>query len=491
MKKILIILFGIILTFTGTLKLEAASGTIKVTSSASTVVVGNTFKVTVTISSSEALGSWQYTISYDSNKVKLQSGESNVVDYGNGSTKSKSYTYTFKALRSGSANIGVKSYRAYAWDESLISLSAGSKTVKLITQEDLIASYSKDNTLKSLTVGNYELIPEFDKETLEYSVSVPSNIEKITLEAAVNDNAATLTGTGEKEVSEGDNIFEIIVTAENGSQKTYKVNVKVEDPNPIQVETTDGKTGTIVKRASTLTKPNTFSETNITINGETIPAFKSEITNITLVGLKIEGEENINLYIYDESKNTYTKYTEISFNNIIILPLEYDDYPENYNPYEITLNEETYTGYKLEENSQFALIYGLNIENGEENLYKIDLEDNTIIRYSDEEANYYKTNIKNLQFIIIVLGAESILLLIILICVLASKNKSKKLYKKIIKEYEDNRNRKEAHKKLKKSANSEEKEEKKEEIKIEKVEIKEIEKKKKKKLSDTQKLNNL
>ena len=227
-KKISIFILSIILSLTCITEVNAASGTISITSSASTVVVGNTFKVTVKISSSVALGSWQYTISYDSNKVKLQSGTSNVVDYGDGQTKSKSYTYTFKALSSGSANITVKSYRAYAWDESLMTLSAGSKTVKLITQDDLIASYSKDNKLKSITVGEYALTPAFNPDTLEYTVSVPSNIEKITLNAEVNDRSATLTGTGEKEVSEGDNIFELLVTAENGSQRKYKVNRKKE-----------------------------------------------------------------------------------------------------------------------------------------------------------------------------------------------------------------------------------------------------------------------
>lgn len=497
LKKISIFILGIVLTFGGILQVNASSGTISVTSSASTVVVGNTFKVTVKISSSAALGSWQYTISYDSNKVKLQSGTSNVVDYGDGTTKSKSYTYTFKALSSGSTNITVKSYRAYAWDESLMTLTAGSKTVKLITQDDLIASYSKDNTLKSITVDGYELTPTFNAETLEYTVSVPSNIEKITLNAEVNDKSATLTGTGEKEVSEGDNIFELLVTAENGSQRKYKINVKVEDPNPITIETTDGKTGTIVKRASTLTKPNTFNETTIKINGEEIPAFISDITKLTLVGIKIEGEEEISLYIYDEGNNIYTPYIELTFNNIIIYPKEYSEYPQNYQKYEIELNGEKLTGYKIDKNSDFFLIYGLNIETGEENIYKIDTKENTISRYTDEETIYLNGTIKNLQFIIIVLGAESVLLLIILICVLISKNKSKKLYKKIIKDYENKHNKEkedvDKKEKIEESKDKEEQEEneKKEEIKIEKIEVEEINKKKKKKLSDTQKLNNI
>ena len=59
LKKISIFILGIVLTFGGILQVNASSGTISVTSSASTVVVGNTFKVTVKISSSAALGSWQ------------------------------------------------------------------------------------------------------------------------------------------------------------------------------------------------------------------------------------------------------------------------------------------------------------------------------------------------------------------------------------------------------------------------------------------------
>ena len=495
-KKISIFILSIILSLTCITEVNAASGTISITSSASTVVVGNTFKVTVKISSSVALGSWQYTISYDSNKVKLQSGTSNVVDYGDGQTKSKSYTYTFKALSSGSANITVKSYRAYAWDESLLTLSAGSKTVKLITQDDLIASYSKDNKLKSITVGEYALTPAFNPDTLEYTVSVPSNIEKITLNAEVNDRSATLTGTGEKEVSEGDNIFELLVTAENGSQRKYKVNIKVEDPSPITVETTNGKSGTIVKRASTLTKPNTFTETTIDINGEEIPAFVSDITKLTLVGIKIEGEEEVGLYIYDKISNSYTPYKELNFNSVIIYPKEYDEYPENYKKYEIELNGETITGYKISENSDFFLIYGLNIETGDENIYRVDTLENTISRYTFEEQEYFDANIKNLQFIIIVLGIESIILLIILICVLISKNKSKNLYKRIIKDYEskhhkENKNEEKNDIKPEVRKDKDNKEEKKEDIKIEKIETEDINKKKKKKLSDTQKLNNL
>ena len=106
--KKLFIFLTLILIFP--LHIFASSASINVSSSVSKVVVGKTFNVTVKISSSEVLGSWEWTIEYDKSKFKLLSGQQTVADYGNGSKKSSSYTYSFKAIASGSGNISVKSY---------------------------------------------------------------------------------------------------------------------------------------------------------------------------------------------------------------------------------------------------------------------------------------------------------------------------------------------------------------------------------------------
>jgi len=503
LKKIGLMILSLMFTFVGLNEVNAANVTMNVKSSNSKVVVGNTFTVTVTVSSSVPLGSWEYNISYDSSRLKLQSGTPNIVDYGNGSKKSASYKYTFKALKSGSAKVSVKSYNAYSWDESKSSVSISSSTVKIITQEELIASYSKDNSLSSITIDGYSLTPAFNKETLEYVVNVPNTVEKINLNAKANDNSATISGLGEKEVSEGDNLFEIIVTAENGSERKYKVNIKVEDPNPIEVTTSDNQIGTIVKRASSLTKPSVYSESTVTINGEEIPSFTSDITGLTLVGIKVD--DNVNLYIYDEENNTYTIYKEIQFNSSQIHPMEYNEYPKGYKKYEIKINDiDTYI-YKYKKESNFGLLYAMNIETGEKELYQYDIKNNNIIKYNCEEIEDLNLMLDNFKFIILVLCGESILLLIILICVIAKKNKNKKIYKKFLKELkekkEKNSDNKEVTKEEKikddkksKKKNNKMKNDKKEEVVIEKMTIKDLEMtdiKSKKRLSDTQKLDNL
>lgn len=74
--------------FTASTSLKAASGSISVRSSRSSLVVGNQVTVTVTVSSTSPLGSWEYSLNYDSSKLKLISGNTHIVDYAsNGNTK--------------------------------------------------------------------------------------------------------------------------------------------------------------------------------------------------------------------------------------------------------------------------------------------------------------------------------------------------------------------------------------------------------------------
>ena len=334
MKKIKLftsIVLTILLMFTASTSLKAASGSISVRSSRSSLVVGNQVTVTVTVSSTSPLGSWEYSLNYDSSKLKLISGNTHIVDYAsNGNTKSAS------SISKGKSTVSISSSNAYAFDESQMSLSNGSTRISAITQEELEASYSKNNNLKTLGVEGYTLNEEFSSDKLEYSVSVPSDVLKVTLTASVEDKTASITGLGEVEVSEGENKFEIKVTAQNGSVKTYILKVNVEDKNPIEV-VIDNVKYTIVKRASTLTAPNTFKESTTTINGIEVPSFISDITKYTLVGLNSETGET-NLYIYDNTNNSYTLYKELKTNGITLFIKEPKETLKNFTKTNLSIN---------------------------------------------------------------------------------------------------------------------------------------------------------
>ena len=425
MKKINKILLGLITIcclFMSIPNVSAASATFKTTSSKSSVVVGNTFTVTVKVSSGSVLGSWEYTIKYDSSILQLVSGKKSVADPGNGTQKSASYSYTFKAIKAGSASISVKSYGAYGWDEKALSCTASGTTVKVITKAQLEASYSKDNNLKSLSVDGATLSPAFSKDTTDYKVELGANTTSIKINAAVNDSKARVSGTGTFEVTEGDNKFQITVTAENGSTKTYNLIASVVDPNPIKVKDINNNELVVVKRESLLTPPTSYEQTKTTINNQEIPAFMSEITNFILVGLK-DNEGNINLYIYDKDKNTFTKYTELKLNELILLPIIKNETYKDYIKTKIKINEIEVDAFKYKENSKFAIIYALDTSDGKENYYKYDLSNNTVTFIDEEVEKELNSKLQTYSYIIMGLLGESFILFIVLILLLRNKSK--------------------------------------------------------------------
>ncbi|MCI8637253.1 MAG: cadherin-like beta sandwich domain-containing protein [Clostridia bacterium] len=61
--------------------------------------------------------------------------------------------------------------------------------------------------------------------TTSYEVVVPEETESIEVYAKTQDSKATLTGTGKKTLEKGENKLDVEVTAEDGTKKTYTINV--------------------------------------------------------------------------------------------------------------------------------------------------------------------------------------------------------------------------------------------------------------------------
>lgn len=456
MKKILKTLSILIVSLLFTITVDAATAKITVSTSKSQVVVGNTFTVTTKISGS-GLGSWQWTLNYDTKKFKLVSG-GNVFFFSESGENQKSKTWTLKAIAKGSGTISVKAAGAFAYkDESTMKVTTNSKTVKVITQAELEASYSKDNNLKSLSVEGLKLEPEFNKDTTDYKVTAESNTTEIKINATKSDSKAELSGTGTFKVTEGENKFTITVEAENGSIKKYNITVNVTDPNPITVKIND-KNYTVVKRESNLTKPEDYEKTEITINESKVPAFYNEVNNFTLVGLKDENGD-ISLFLYDKETNTFSEYKEIKLDQIKLYPLSIDKEIDNYKLTKIKINDIEFDALILD-NSDYAVIHAQNMNNGSSDYYTYDTKTNTVIRYTDETLKPLKDKITKYEKMIILLCGETLLVFFILICILIAKIRNNKKRKKI-------------HKMMLKQKELEEKQKQESNIKEEKQEIKE------------------
>lgn len=470
-NRLFIIMFTLLLLFTSISKVSAASASIQVSSSTNRIVVGKTFTVNVKVSSSNTIGTWEWTMSYDTKKLKLVSGPSTVKDYGDSKIKSKTYTYKFKAIATGNASVSVKSAAVYDYKtEKTMSLTKGTKNINIITQAQLEASYSKNNNLKSLSIDGLKLSPTFNKNTTEYKAEAGSNTEKIKVTATKEDSKASISGTGEHSVTEGDNKIKVSVTAENGSTKTYTIIVTVKDPNPITVKINDNEY-TVVKRESKLEAPKSFEKTTVTINDQNIPGFYNETNDFTLVGLK-DTEGNINLFIYDKENNEYKPYSETILNQSKIYPLPLDKEIKGYTKSTITINNIEFEAYE-NDNKEFYIIHAKDLETGKDNYFTYDKINNTIIRFHEEEQKQdelKECNDKNQEYqkMLMLLFGETIIIFIILICILISKiSKTKKRKKQrqliLLKQQEEQ-------KKLEEAKKLEEEKKKKTEIKDDKEE---------------------
>lgn len=110
---------------------------------------------------------------------------------------------------------------------------------------------SNNNYLSSLSVEGYELSPEFDKQTLEYTLNKEIKESEINIKAIADDSKATVTGTGNIKINKNQNKFRIDVTAESGTVRTYIIKI-TQDDNSSTITNEDENT-TINDMQTTLT----------------------------------------------------------------------------------------------------------------------------------------------------------------------------------------------------------------------------------------------
>lgn len=85
---------------------------------------------------------------------------------------------------------------------------------------------STNNYLEDLQVEGYKLSPEFDKQTLEYTINEEITSDKISIKATASDSKATIEGIGNVKIEENQNQCRIDVTSESGTVRTYIIKFK-------------------------------------------------------------------------------------------------------------------------------------------------------------------------------------------------------------------------------------------------------------------------
>lgn len=273
-KKILILI--IITVFLISLNsIVYSAGSYSVTASSKSLAPGKT--ATLTIKTTNAVGRFNIT---SSNPGVVTVGKSSV-------WVSSSENITLTAKTAGTATITVTpedvsdtEYNKITSPKSvIITVGANNTTTpnqptNPTTPSQPNNTKSGDATLKSITIGGKTYSGSSLKNTISYTVE--SSVNSIKISAIKNHSKATVSGTGTKSLVAGQtNKFPINVTAENGTKKTYNVN--------------------IIRLADDETIPNIIDEENqIPDTQETKP----KLTSLIIKDVELNPEFNPEIYSY-------------------------------------------------------------------------------------------------------------------------------------------------------------------------------------------------
>lgn len=215
--------------------------------------------VSITLSSSEVVYAYKITLE-DSGGLTFQSATSSsgqvngkVANGASSSGVTTLATYKFKAPTvSQTSTYSVKFNVSISLDgDTFTNITNTSKvTVNAPAQVSTPAPAktptpeqpkSGDATLKSITVGGKKYTGSALNSTITQTVE--SSVNSISISAEVNNSKAKVTGTGTKSLLAGQtNPYTLTVTAENGTKKTYKVNIirkAIENTEPNIIEDTE------------------------------------------------------------------------------------------------------------------------------------------------------------------------------------------------------------------------------------------------------------
>lgn len=296
-----------------------------------------------------------------------------------GDTVSTTVKVTVPASGGGSSNSGTNT----APNTNTNSNANANTNTQQQPQTPVEDTRSKDNNLASLSVEQGSLSPEFSVDNIEYTVNLDSSTTKINIVATASDAKATVSGAGEQTVEVGENVFQVVVTAENKSTKTYTIKAIV-DETPTNFTTLEKKKLGVVKNLKEVPVPNGFEETTVTLNDEVIKAWTNGAMNKTIVYLIDENNEK-NFYLFDKGVTSIFKPITLLGQNVYIVDIPSDKQKlEGMKYQEVTIDGNKMMGWTFTNKAfkNYSVISVMN-EFGEMVYYQYESTQNTLQLYSN------------------------------------------------------------------------------------------------------------
>lgn len=243
MKKIVVlVLAALLVACLVPFALAAGSASL---SGPGTVRAGDT--ITLTFSAGGGIYGGSGSLSYDASQLTLEGhsvhvGGSWAVEFGG--ERFVFYDNSMNSPIDGTAKIFSVTFKV---SDTLapgtqISVSAGGVKLSDGKQDTSVGSVSYNVTLAeplsgncnlaSLSAAEATLSPAFSPDVTKYSASVPFSVSKLTVSAQAEHGNAKVSVENPSLWAGDTTVIKVTVTAENGAQKEYKINVaRAQDPN--------------------------------------------------------------------------------------------------------------------------------------------------------------------------------------------------------------------------------------------------------------------
>ena len=375
---------------------------------------GTTFQVKVDINHPDPIMTASVEISYDASKLTLtgvKDAEYHVID---GDTieivddafstdikdvRSGSYRLTFKAKSTGNANITAS---------AKISVKTGNhgKPTNSSTITVTEPKPSSNANLASIKLSNGSLSPAFNANTTNYNVTVKYDVDEINVTGSVADGKSRVAGGGTVGLQVGNNECVLTVTAEDGTKKSYIINIKrmteqetadaeqaERDANPLLV-IIDGADYTIVNNLEGVAIPAGFTQGTATRKESEITVLNDDAGKYQLCWLVDANGENGAFYSRDEEDN-FTKLVYINANGKMYIVEDLGDYGTM--PQGFILSKCGIDGTEIDaityEDESLKEFYVLNCYvSGTTGYYRFDTVEGTLQRAADFDAALVSAN---------------------------------------------------------------------------------------------------
>ena len=419
---------------------------ISVSAGQGSVSEGKTVAFSITVpSGSEA---WTYSVSWSGN-LTLESGDTAPMGF-EGDNRTNQLVFRANSTGTGTVSISAGSYCIAGVDYD----ASGSASVTIVaadkpddsepapaptpsgggssTGNNPGVSLSSNNALSSLTVSAGTLTPAFDPAITEYTLSLPSRSDRLTITANPSDSRATVQGDGEISLQDGETSLSVVVTAEDGSAKAYTITVQVAQAPTLFLDYNGQRLG-VVKDVSQVTPPAGFAPAKpITYSGDTLPIWTDVSGKRTLVYLMDEKSSAQGFYLFSQATGVQSPYLPILCGSVTYI---YTDIPKELSSvpgltlatvkaFGQTLNGWTYNDASLKD---FCVLYLMD-DAGSYGYYTYDSREETLQRFSGAVfTDSGETLAVPMLYVYIAGGAALVLLILLIVFASVASSRGRKL----------------------------------------------------------------